>query len=128
MPFYVAPEQVMKDRADFARKNVARGRPLVALSFADGILVAAAEMAFAGDLGLDLHPRDSAHWFSEEPSRYLLEIDPRDAAEVERMAAGAGLVCEVIGEFNDSQRLTIAGELDIGIEELRSAWRGTLDW
>src|SRR5437588_735569 len=28
MPFYVAPEQVMKDRADFASKNVARGRPL----------------------------------------------------------------------------------------------------
>ncbi len=41
MPFYVAPEQVMKDRADFARKNVARGRPLVALSFAGGILVTA---------------------------------------------------------------------------------------
>jgi proteasome alpha subunit len=41
MPFYVAPEQVMKDRADFAKKNVARGRPLVALSFADGILICA---------------------------------------------------------------------------------------
>nr|MBA2280269.1 proteasome subunit alpha [Acidimicrobiia bacterium]MDQ3293045.1 proteasome subunit alpha [Actinomycetota bacterium] len=41
MPFYVAPEQVMKDRADFARKNVARGRPLVAVSFADGVLIAA---------------------------------------------------------------------------------------
>ena len=30
MPFYVAPEQFMKDKADFARKNIARGRPLVA--------------------------------------------------------------------------------------------------
>ncbi len=30
MPFYVAPEQVMKDRADYARKNIARGRSLVA--------------------------------------------------------------------------------------------------
>ncbi len=26
MPFYVSPEQLMKDRADFARKNIARGR------------------------------------------------------------------------------------------------------
>ncbi len=26
MPFYVAPEQVMKDRADYARKGIARGR------------------------------------------------------------------------------------------------------
>jgi proteasome alpha subunit len=41
MPFYVAPEQWMKDKADFARKNIARGRALVALEYADGILLAA---------------------------------------------------------------------------------------
>jgi proteasome alpha subunit len=41
MPFYVAPEQVMKDRADYARKNIARGRPLVASTFASGILIVA---------------------------------------------------------------------------------------
>jgi proteasome alpha subunit len=41
MPFYVAPEQVMKDRADYARKGIARGRALVALSYADGILICA---------------------------------------------------------------------------------------
>jgi len=41
MPFYVAPEQVMKDRADYARKGIARGRSLVASVFADGILVTA---------------------------------------------------------------------------------------
>ena len=41
MPFYVAPEQLMKDKADFARKNIARGRPLLALIYADGILLAA---------------------------------------------------------------------------------------
>jgi len=41
MPFYVAPEQVMKDRADYARKGIARGRSLVALSFADGIVLCA---------------------------------------------------------------------------------------
>jgi len=36
-PFYVAPEQVMKDRADYARKGIARGRALVAVRYADGI-------------------------------------------------------------------------------------------
>jgi proteasome alpha subunit len=41
MPFYVAPEQFMKDKADFARKNIARGRPLVATAYADGILICA---------------------------------------------------------------------------------------
>jgi proteasome alpha subunit len=41
MPFYVAPEQFMKDKADFARKNIARGRPLVAAVYVDGILICA---------------------------------------------------------------------------------------
>ena len=41
MPFYVSPEQVMKDRADYARKGIARGRSLVALEYADGIAIVA---------------------------------------------------------------------------------------
>lgn len=41
MPFYVAPEQLMKDRADFARKGIARGRALTALSVKDGIVICA---------------------------------------------------------------------------------------
>jgi len=40
MPFYVSPEQVMKDRADFARKGIGRGRSVVAVQYADGILFA----------------------------------------------------------------------------------------
>ena len=38
MPFYVSPEQLMKDRADFARKGIARGRSLVVVQYADGIV------------------------------------------------------------------------------------------
>jgi proteasome alpha subunit len=38
MPFYVAPEQLMKDRSDYARKGIARGKPVVAMEYADGIL------------------------------------------------------------------------------------------
>jgi proteasome alpha subunit len=41
MPFYVAPEQVMKDRADYARKGIARGRSLIAIVYDDGILICA---------------------------------------------------------------------------------------
>jgi proteasome alpha subunit len=40
MPFYVSPEQLMKDRADFARKGIARGRSVVAIQYADGVLFA----------------------------------------------------------------------------------------
>ena len=41
MPFYVAPEQVMKDRADYARKGIARGRAMVAVRYRDGIALVA---------------------------------------------------------------------------------------
>ncbi len=41
MPFYVAPEQVMKDRAEYAQKGIARGRSLVASVFDGGILLVA---------------------------------------------------------------------------------------
>lgn len=40
-PFYVAPEQVMKDRADYARKGIARGRSLVASTYAEGVVICA---------------------------------------------------------------------------------------
>ena len=39
MPYYVPPEQFMKDRADYARKGIARGRTLVALRYKDGIAI-----------------------------------------------------------------------------------------
>ena len=41
MPFYVSPEQLMKDRADYARKGIARGRSVLVMSYADGILFVA---------------------------------------------------------------------------------------
>ncbi len=41
MPFYVSPEQLMKDRADFARKGIARGRSAVVVQFTGGILFVA---------------------------------------------------------------------------------------
>ncbi len=41
MPFYVAPEQRMKDLADYARKGIARGRSLVALTYTEGIAIVA---------------------------------------------------------------------------------------
>lgn len=40
-PFYVAPEQLVRDKAEFARKGIARGRSIVAIEYADGILLLA---------------------------------------------------------------------------------------
>ena len=51
--FYVAPEQLMKDRAEYARKGIARGRALVAVAFGHGVI-------FAGE-----NPSASLHKTSE---------------------------------------------------------------
>ncbi len=37
-PFYVSPQQAMADRAEYARKGIARGRSLVVLQYTDGIV------------------------------------------------------------------------------------------
>ena len=41
MPYYVAPEQVMKDRAEYAQKGIARGRSLIATVYDVGIAIVA---------------------------------------------------------------------------------------
>ena len=52
-PFYVSPEQLMKDKSDYARKGIARGRSVLALQYADGIL-------FVGE-----NPSNALHKISE---------------------------------------------------------------
>ena len=39
MPMYVPPEQLINDRADFAKKGIGRGRPIATIQYADGILL-----------------------------------------------------------------------------------------
>lgn len=41
MPFYASAEQIMRDRSEYARKNIARGRPVVVLKYAGGVLFVA---------------------------------------------------------------------------------------
>ena len=41
MPMYVSPEQLMKDRADYARKGITRGRAAIVSVFSDGVLLCA---------------------------------------------------------------------------------------
>jgi proteasome alpha subunit len=45
MPFYVSPEQSMRDKADYARKGVARSRSSVVLQYSGGILMVTPNMS-----------------------------------------------------------------------------------
>lgn len=41
MPYYVSPEQMMQDKAEYARKGIAKGRSIIAMEYVDGILLTA---------------------------------------------------------------------------------------
>jgi proteasome alpha subunit len=45
MQFYASPEQIMRDRAEYARKNIARGRGVVVLTYAGGVLFVAENLS-----------------------------------------------------------------------------------
>ena len=103
-----------------------------------GLAVAAAEMAFAGELGatlaLDAVPvegqtgadvdPEALRLFSESCTRLLVEVRPDDAAAFE--AALADFPCARVGEVVAGERFTVHGTggdvlLDLGLEELRAA-------
>ena len=95
-----------------------------------GVLVAAAEMAFAGGLGatidLDgvgerLSPIAAA--FAESPSRYLLEVEPGKLEAIARILGD--LPWREIGAFDDSGRFSLrqgGREASVSIDALRAAW------
>lgn len=41
LPYYVSPEQFMKDKSDYARKGIARGKSVIVLDYADGVMFVA---------------------------------------------------------------------------------------
>ncbi len=105
-----------------------------------GLATAAAEMAFAGGLGLriklDNVPRDDSAThpavllFSESNTRFLCEVPPQDA---DRFAAEFdGLPHARIGEVLDSGSIEIVFEgqplLVADLAELKAAWQKPLDW
>lgn len=57
MPFYVSPEQQMQDRAEFARKGIARGRAVVVLRYAGGIVLVAENRSTALNKVAEIYDR-----------------------------------------------------------------------
>jgi phosphoribosylformylglycinamidine synthase len=105
-----------------------------------GLAVAAAEMSFAGSLGIDLrladvpvegltprHDPDGTRLYSESCSRFLCEVAEGSATRFER--ALAPFHAPRVGAVTASGRLRISGTsgsllVDVDVEELRRAHRG----
>jgi phosphoribosylformylglycinamidine synthase len=102
-----------------------------------GLAVAAAEMAFAGGLGLQLdisrlsqQVGELAALFSESNSRFLCEVTPQQAEEFE--ATCEGLAVTLIGTVTDGGQLTVEVDgnsvLEQSLEDLKEAWQSPLRW
>jgi phosphoribosylformylglycinamidine synthase len=106
-----------------------------------GIGVAAAEMAFAGGLGLAIHlgqvplgeviDRDDYVLFSESNTRFLVEVTHEDRQQFEDMMAAVDFAA--IGQVTDKEKLEVYGlnneiVLSALIAELKEAWQRPLRW
>ncbi|MEM3458467.1 MAG: phosphoribosylformylglycinamidine synthase subunit PurL [Candidatus Bathyarchaeia archaeon] len=103
-----------------------------------GLAVGAAEMAFAGGLGLELDllkvpcealARDDFVLFSESNSRFLVEVSERDKVDFEVLMKNT--VCAEIGKVSENPRLRIKGldgkvVVDALLAELLASWKRTL--
>jgi phosphoribosylformylglycinamidine synthase len=92
-----------------------------------GLLLAAAEMAFSGNLGIELSLPSNLSFettcFSETPSRYLLEVDPRNLDQV--LLTLGEVSTTIIGTFTNDNTVS-ANKCSWNIDELRDAWLGGL--
>ncbi|RRR65823.1 MAG: phosphoribosylformylglycinamidine synthase subunit PurL [Candidatus Viridilinea halotolerans] len=102
-----------------------------------GLAVAAAEMALAGDLGLDLDLAAlgseldvTTKLFSETPSRFLVEVHPTDAEAFAAALAGVALV--PLGTVQAEPLLTLRSGTNVvaalTVDDLRRAWHAGLAW
>jgi len=106
-----------------------------------GIGVAAAEMAFAGGLGMTVNLRDVPQGepidrddfilFSESNTRFLAEVAPEDKQKFEKTMSGVAFA--EIGQVTDNSKFEVYGRngkavLNAPIAELKEAWQKPLRW
>jgi phosphoribosylformylglycinamidine synthase len=111
---------------DFVRGLIRGARVSAVHDISDGgLLVAVAEMALAGGLGvtLDATPEGRpAHavWFGEDQGRYVVAAAQGEAARILREAKEAGIPARTIGKAT-GDALKLAGEAPLSLESLRTA-------
>ncbi len=87
-----------------------------------GLAVAAAEMAFAGGIGVELNDSlTPADLFSESNSRFLVEVEPGRTADFE-----ATVPSTVVGTTNDTDRIQVGSLLNASLGALKAAWQEPL--
>jgi hypothetical protein len=134
--YRVEPRSTKLDDLAAAHRAVAAvirsGRVAACHDVSDGgWLVAAAETCIASGLGLLLEP-DGRAFFGEPRGQYLVEFEgeEHDLAAAER-AGGGAITFRRLGAVTQSPEIVLHLDqegVQVSVEELTTAWRGTLDW
>jgi phosphoribosylformylglycinamidine synthase len=116
---------------NLVRTLIREGRVLAVHDLSDGgLLVGLAEMALAGNLGIQLFAYEGklpphAAWFGEDQGRYVLEIAPEAAEEVMERARLLALPARVVGRVG-GVALTLKDEAALPLTALRESHEGWL--
>jgi phosphoribosylformylglycinamidine synthase len=126
------PVDLDQERAagDLVRTLIRNGEVSAVHDVSDGgLLVAIAEMALAGGLGVALEPTPNnlpAHavWFGEDQARYVVAASPDKADAIHKAAALAKVPVRLIGSV-DGDAISLVGEAPVPLTALKSAHE---DW
>ncbi|WP_316014530.1 phosphoribosylformylglycinamidine synthase subunit PurL [Roseobacter sp. HKCCA0434] len=108
---------------EFVREAFAAGLLRAAHDLGDGgLAMAAAEMALAGDVGLEVEGAGTGWWFGEDQARYL--VASADADALVAMGLSGGVAVQVVGRVGgDVLKL---GEAEVKLTDLRATHSGAL--
>lgn len=105
-----------------------------------GLAVAAAEMAFSGDLGMRLdldglpeqEMTDPQLLFSESNTRFLIEATPEAAGSIADMLQKKGVPVCRLGTIQPAKTLAVFRDnhsvMEVDLEEAKAAWQKPLHW
>jgi len=119
-----------KKHAAFVRGLIEQGRCDTCHDLSDGgLLVALAEMALAGDIGLEVGVAGTTveaipFFFGEDQARYVIAVPQKDADKIEGELREAQIIHAIIGKTHASKTLSVTGEGEIALAELRKAHEG----
>lgn len=89
-----------------------------------GLAVAAAEMAFAGGIGVTLNEDlTAADLFAESNGRFLVEVEPGNTSQFTSKVEAT-----LVGVTNDTDRLQVGSLLNADLNELKTAWQEPLGY
>ncbi len=119
-----------RKNGDFVRKLIEAGRVDTVHDVSDGgLLVALAEMAMAGGIGVETGAAGETieaipFFFGEDQSRYVLAAPLAEIDRVRDELEKAGIVHAVLGHATTEMTLRVTGHREIALSELKSAHEG----